>query len=78
MARPSFGQEVGCQLGSDAGVTPIGAAARAIRDSIQGDPAPADGYDFPNVDDGVAGMAFIKTAVESSGSDQKWIKFPTV
>ena len=54
------------------------AAAQAIADQIDGNSPPADGYDFPNVDDGVAGMAFVKTAVESSQSDQKWIKFPEV
>ncbi len=54
------------------------AAAKAIGDQIDGNSPPADGYDFPNVDDGVAGMAFVKTAVESSQSDQKWIKFPEV
>ncbi|MEC5128808.1 Gfo/Idh/MocA family oxidoreductase [Verrucomicrobiales bacterium BCK34] len=54
------------------------AAARAISDRIDGNPAPEGGYDFPNVDDGVAGLAFIKASVESSKSDQKWIKFPAV
>jgi predicted dehydrogenase len=54
------------------------AAAQAITDKIDGNPPPAEGYDFPNADDGVAGMAFVKTAVESSNSDQKWIKFPKV
>ena len=54
------------------------AAAQAISDQLQGNDPPADGYDFPNVDDGVAGMAFVKTAVESSQSDQKWVKFPEV
>ncbi|MEM7313404.1 MAG: Gfo/Idh/MocA family oxidoreductase [Planctomycetota bacterium] len=54
------------------------AAAQAISDKIEGKAPPAEGYDFPNADDGVAGMAFVKTAVESSNSDQKWIKFPKV
>ena len=54
------------------------AAAQAIGDQIVGKDPPTDGYDFPSVDDGVAGMAFVKTAVESSKSDQKWIKFPEV
>lgn len=54
------------------------AAGRAIADKIEGNPAPEGGYDFPGVDDGVAGLAFIKAAVESSQSDQKWIKFPEV
>jgi len=54
------------------------AAAQAMSDKIDGNPPPKDGYDFPNVDDGVAGMAFVETAVKSSQSDQKWIKFPEV
>jgi len=54
------------------------AAGRAIADKIEGNPAPECGYDFPGVDDGVAGLAFIKASVESSKSDQKWIKFPAV
>jgi predicted dehydrogenase len=31
-------------------------------------------HDFPNVFDGVQGMAFIETAVKSAGSTKKWIK----
>jgi hypothetical protein len=30
------------------------------------------------VDDGVAGVAFIKATVESSASSQKWLKFPAI
>ena len=54
------------------------AAAQAICDRIDGNTAPNEGYDFPNVDDGVAGMAFVATAVKSSQSDQKWVRFPEV
>lgn len=54
------------------------AAAQAISDQIDGVPAPAEGYDFPNIDDGVAGMAFIKSTVESSASNEKWVKFPII
>ena len=54
------------------------AAAKAMADKIDGNPAPEGGYDFPGVDDGVAGLAFIKAAVESSASDQKWVKFPAI
>jgi len=54
------------------------AVARAVTDRIEGKDAPAEGYDFPTVDDGVAGMAFIKATVESSASDQKWLKFPEI
>ncbi|MEM8890669.1 MAG: gfo/Idh/MocA family oxidoreductase, partial [Bacteroidota bacterium] len=31
--------------------------------------------DFPTVEDGVRGMAFIENVVASSKSDQKWHKF---
>lgn len=54
------------------------AAAGAIADQIDGKPAPSGGYDFPSVDDGVAGMAFIETTVKSSASKDKWVKFPEV
>lgn len=54
------------------------AAAQAIADKIDGKAAPEGGYDFPGVDDGVAGLAFIHACVESSTSDQKWIPFPKV
>tara|TARA_R110002096_G_scaffold147671_19_gene307769 strand:+ start:34424 stop:35569 length:1146 start_codon:yes stop_codon:yes gene_type:complete len=52
------------------------AAARAMGDQIDGVAPPAEGYDFPTVDDGVAGMAFVATAVQSSNSSDKWLKFP--
>jgi predicted dehydrogenase len=32
-------------------------------------------YDFPTVHDGVRGMAFLESTVESSKSDKKWTKF---
>ncbi len=54
------------------------AAAEAIADKIDGKAPPDGGYDFPGVDDGVAGMAFIKASVDSSASDQKWVKFPEI
>ncbi len=52
------------------------AAARAISDQVDDNPAPDGGYDFPDATDGIAGLAFIDTAVKSSASDQKWLKFP--
>ena len=33
-------------------------------------------FDFPTVDDGVEGMAFIETAVKSARSNGKWTRFP--
>ncbi len=54
------------------------AAAEAIADRIDGKPAPEGGYDFPGVDDGIAGMAFIETTVASSKGVAKWVKFPAI
>ena len=51
-------------------------AATAIADVVAGRKAPKDGYDFPTVDDGIAGMAFIETVVKSSKAGAKWVKFP--
>jgi predicted dehydrogenase len=51
-------------------------AAVAIADSIAGRKAPKEGYDFPTITDGLAGMAFIETAVKSSKRGAKWVKFP--
>ena len=51
-------------------------AAQAISDKIDGNEAPKEGYDFPDATDGIAGLAFIETPVKSSGSDDKWLKFP--
>jgi len=54
------------------------AAADAIADEVNGKYPKKKGYDFPTVDDGVYGMAFIETAVKSAGSKQKWTKFPNL
>jgi predicted dehydrogenase len=51
------------------------AAAEAIADAISGR-ARDRHYDFPNIDDGVTGMAFVETVVKSSTSKAKWTKFP--
>ncbi len=48
------------------------AAAEAISDSIAGTYPRAEGYDFPSVDDGVEGMAFIEAAVASSKENAVW------
>ncbi len=52
------------------------AAAQAIADKIDGNTPPDEGYDFPDATDGIAGLAFIETAVKSSGSEDKWLQFP--
>ena len=48
------------------------AAGEAIGDSIAGNYPRAEGYDFPSIDDGVEGMAFIEAAVKSSKANAAW------
>lgn len=48
-------------------------AARAIEAEVAGRPIPKD-CDFPTVDDGVIGMAFIAAAVESAKNGSVWTK----
>lgn len=48
------------------------AAAEAISDAISGKFPRPEGYDFPSVDDGVEGMAFIEAAVASSKANGSW------
>jgi predicted dehydrogenase len=51
-------------------------AAEAIADAVAGRKPPKAGYDFPTVEDGLAGMAFIESAVKSAKLGAKWVKFP--
>ncbi len=46
-------------------------AVKAHMNGQQPDPL----YDFPGVEDGVRGLAFIDTVITSSQSDEKWTKF---
>lgn len=48
------------------------AAAEAISDHLTGTYPREGGYDFPTVDDGVEGMAFIEAAVKSSKANSAW------
>jgi predicted dehydrogenase len=50
-------------------------AFRAISAEVEGKPQPKD-LDFPTIEDGVYGMAFINTVVKSSQSGARWVKFP--
>jgi predicted dehydrogenase len=52
--------------------------AAAVRVALSGKKVSADMLDFPTIQDGVRGMAFIETVVRSSKSNQKWTKMPTV
>ena len=48
--------------------------ARAVRAVLDGEPIPPD-CDFPTIDDGVSGMAFLATAVESAKAGGAWRSF---
>ncbi len=52
-------------------------AFRAIHAEVAGLPLPLD-LDFPTIEDGVEGMAFIETVVASARQGAAWIKFPKV
>ena len=54
------------------------AAAVAIRDERAGKFPRKSGYDYPDIRDGIIGMAFIETVVKSSKSKEKWVKFPSI
>ena len=54
------------------------AAAVAIHDEVTGKYPRKKGYDFPDIRDGIIGMAFIETVVKSSKSKEKWVKFPRI
>jgi predicted dehydrogenase len=49
---------------------------RAVRADLA-DMAPPEDLDFPTIDDGVEGMAFIETAVASARSGAVWTKLPS-
>ncbi len=51
-------------------------AFKAIAAEVSGGKVPQG--DFPTVDDGVIGMAFIQAVVASSKSSAKWTRFPAV
>lgn len=46
--------------------------AWALTARLNGDEANTGDYDFPTVDDGVRGMAFIENVIASGQSDKKW------
>ena len=48
--------------------------AKAVRDYKPGKKTDSAKYDFPDVNDGVRGLAFVDTVIKSSKSNQKWTK----
>jgi len=51
------------------------AFARAVRAFKPGKKINAAKFDFPDVEDGVRGMAFVETVIRSANSNRKWTKF---
>jgi predicted dehydrogenase len=49
--------------------------ALSLQAKIDGVPPTMGALDFPSVDDGIRGMAFIDMVVKSSASQEKWTKF---
>jgi predicted dehydrogenase len=46
--------------------------AQALRATLNGEKINPEDFDFPNVDDGIRGMAFIENVIASGQSDKKW------
>lgn len=49
--------------------------AMALTSKLEGKPPTKDMLDFPSVDEGVRGMAFIENVVASGKSNEKWTEF---
>lgn len=49
--------------------------ALTLQAELKGEKPPAESLDFPSVDEGVRGMAFIDTVISSGQSTQKWTPF---
>ncbi|MBE9662852.1 Gfo/Idh/MocA family oxidoreductase [Mucilaginibacter myungsuensis] len=51
--------------------------AECVEASIEGKEASVESKDYPGIEEGVRGMAFIETVIASGKSDQKWIELKT-
>lgn len=49
--------------------------ALTVKAKLNGEEASPECLDFPGIEDGVRGMAFIETVIRSGKSDKKWIDF---
>ena len=49
--------------------------ALTLQADMAGQPASPEALDFPGIEDGVRGMAFIENVIASGRSDQKWTEF---
>jgi predicted dehydrogenase len=52
--------------------------AAAVRVALSGKKVKPEMLDFPTIEDGVRGMAFIETLVKSAKSNRKWTKMPAL
>jgi hypothetical protein len=46
-----------------------------VKASINGEKPKKEWLDFPGIEDGVRGMAFIDNVIESGKSEKKWSEF---
>jgi hypothetical protein len=46
-----------------------------VKAEIEGTEVAPEAQDYPGIDDGVRGMAFIENVIASGKSDIKWTKF---
>jgi predicted dehydrogenase len=49
--------------------------ALTLQAELTGQSAPPEALDYPSIEDGVRGMAFIENVIASGRSDQKWTEF---
>ncbi|HEY3783021.1 MAG TPA: Gfo/Idh/MocA family oxidoreductase [Fimbriimonadaceae bacterium] len=52
--------------------------ALCVNADLEGKKTEPEWEDYPGVEDGVRGMAFIESVIESGKSDKKWFDFPSV
>ena len=50
--------------------------ADALSVALWGEKSDATRHDYPDVHDGVRGMAFLDAVVRSAGSEKKWVEVP--
>ncbi|UOQ51289.1 Gfo/Idh/MocA family protein [Hymenobacter cellulosivorans] len=49
--------------------------ALSLQADLAGTPAPPEALDYPSIEEGVRGMAFIENVIASGRSEQKWTEF---
>jgi len=49
--------------------------ALSIKADLAGKPADKESLDYPGIEEGVRGMAFVENVIASGKSDKKWTEF---